>query len=312
MDTELQTLALERRPAEVVPRGGRAGGHDEAARRRSGEGPPGPDLDRRDRARHRQRLSRAARRQGLSAAGPSSSIFVQAPSKRRPGPAGAGRCVGHGHRFRRPADGGRQPPRLRPSPERRGPPHRPRPRQPVPAHGVPQAVLRRHARNRLLDPHQRPASAPGDRLAARLRLLDPRPRPLPCQRVLPARLARRRLPADPLRAELDRRPRPARGRPRDDAQAARLRARHRPHRLRQVHLAGGDDRRDQHHPRGAHPDDRGPDRVPARAQEVHRQPARAGRRRDELRRGPEGRAAPGPRRDPGRRDARPRDDQRPP
>ena len=61
-------------------------------------------------------------------------------------------------------------------------------------------------------------------------------------------------------------------------------------------------------PRRAHHDDRGPDRVPAPAQEVHRQPARARLRRDQLRRRAEGRAAPGPRRDPGRRDARPRDD----
>ena len=59
---------------------------------------------------------------------------------------------------------------------------------------------------------------------------------------------------------------------------------------------------------GAHPHDRGPDRVPAQAQEVHRQPARAGRRRAELRARPEGRAPPGPRRDPRRRDERPRDD----
>ncbi len=43
-------------------------------------------------------------------------------------------------------------------------------------------------------------------------------------------------------------------------------------------------------------------------QEVHGQPARAGHRRADLRRRPEGRTAPGPRRDPRRRDARPRDD----
>ena len=60
--------------------------------------------------------------------------------------------------------------------------------------------------------------------------------------------------------------------------------------------------------RRAHHDDRGPDRVPAPAQALHRQPARARLRRAELRRRAEGRAAPGPRRDPGRRDARPRDD----
>ena len=217
--------------------------------------------------------------------------------------------MAHGHRFRRPADGGRQPPRLRPPPERRSPPHRPRPRRTGPPDRVPEAVLHGHARNRVFDPHQRAAAASGDRLAAGLRLLGARSRPLPCQRLLPARLPRRGLQADPLRAELDRRPRPAGGGTRDGPSASRLRARHRPDRVGQVHLAGGHDRRDQHHPRGAHPHDRGPDRVPARAQEVHRQPARAGRRRAELRHGPEGGPAPGPRRDPGRRDARPRDDQ---
>ena len=72
------------------------------------------------------------------------------------------------------------------------------------------------------------------------------------------------------------------GRARVHAQAARLRARHRPDRLGQVDLARGDDRRDQPHARGAHHDDRGPDRVPARAQEVPRQPARARLRRAEL------------------------------
>ena len=38
--------------------------------------------------------------------------------------------------------------------------------------------------------------------------------------------------------------------------------------------------------RGAHPDDRGPDRVPPPAQEVHRQPARDRRRRARLRDAP--------------------------
>ena len=47
-------------PGRGVPRAGRPPGHDEAARRRPGEGPPGPHLDRRDHARDRQRLSAAA------------------------------------------------------------------------------------------------------------------------------------------------------------------------------------------------------------------------------------------------------------
>ena len=66
-------------------------------------------------------------------------------------------------------------------------------------------------------------------------------------------------------------------------QAARPRARHGPDRLGQVDHARVDDRRDQRDPRGAHPHHRGPDRVPARAQEVHRQPARARHGRPVLR-----------------------------
>ena len=50
-----------------------------------------------------------------------------------------------------------------------------------------------------------------------------------------------------------------------------------------------------------------PDRVPPQPPELHRQPARAGLRRPELRARAEGRPAPGPGRDPRRRDARPRD-----
>ena len=63
-------------------------------------------------------------------------------------------------------------------------------------------------------------------------------------------------------------------------QAARARARDRPDRLRQVDHAGGADRPDQPHPPRAHPHDRGPDRVPALAPELHRQPARGRLGRD--------------------------------
>ena len=59
---------------------------------------------------------------------------------------------------------------------------------------------------------------------------------------------------------------------------------------------------------GPHPHDRGPDRVPAPAQKLDRQPARDRLRRARLRARPARRAARGPRRDPGRRDARPGDD----
>ena len=78
--------------------------------------------------------------------------------------------------------------------------------------------------------------------------------------------------------------------------------------LGQVDDARLDDQRDQRDARRAHPHDRGPDRVPAQPQAVHRQPARAGGGRAVLRARPQGRAAPGPRRHPRRRDARHGDD----
>ena len=57
-----------------------------------------------------------------------------------------------------------------------------------------------------------------------------------------------------------------------------------------------------------HHHDRGPDRVRAPEQEVPDPPARDRHARDELRRGAEGGGPRGPGPDPGRRDARPRDD----
>jgi twitching motility protein PilT len=57
-----------------------------------------------------------------------------------------------------------------------------------------------------------------------------------------------------------------------------------------------------------HRHDGRPDRVLPQPQEVDRQPARSGQRRAELRRGPPPRAASGPGRDPGGRNARPGDD----
>ena len=61
-------------------------------------------------------------------------------------------------------------------------------------------------------------------------------------------------------------------------------------------------------PHRAHHDDRGPDRVPASGQPLDHQPARDRRRHQLVRAGAAQRAAPGSRRHPGRRDARPRDD----
>ena len=120
----------------------------------------------------------------------------------------------------------------------------------------------------------------------------------------PARVDLDRLPRDPLPDPLDRRPRAARRGPRAGRGAARDRPRHRHHRLRQEHHAGGDDRPHQRDPGAAHHHARGPDRVPARGQELDRQPARSRLRHGRLRPRDAARPAPGPGRDPDRRDAR--------
>ena len=89
---------------------------------------------------------------------------------------------------------------------------------------------------------------------------------------------------------------------------ARPRAVRRRHRLRQVDVAGGDDRLPQREQLRPHHHDRGPDRVRARAQELHRHAARGRRRHRRLADRAEEHAAPGARRDPDRRNPRPRDD----
>ena len=71
---------------------------------------------------------------------------------------------------------------------------------------------------------------------------------------------------------------PAAGRRAAVRQAARPDPRHRPDRLRQDDDPGRDARQDQPREAAPHRHDRGPDRVPALAQEVPRQPARAARR----------------------------------
>ena len=138
-----------------------------------------------------------------------------------------------------------------------------------PLDGYPKLDADGHARDRLLDPHQRPAPAAGDRLADRLRLLGPRPRALPRQRLLPARRDRRGLPPDPRRHHVDRR-----------RSACRRRSTSSRKKPRGFVLVTGptgsgksttlaamiDEINDD--ARGAHHDDRGPDRVPPRAQEV--------------------------------------------
>ena len=98
-------------------------------------------------------------------------------------------------------------------------------------------------------------------------------------------------------------------RPRARPQAARARARHRPDRLGQVDDAGRDDRRDQRDARrstSSRSRTRSSSCTRTRSCIVNQR--EIGADAQSLRRGAEGRAAPGPRRDPRRRDARPGDD----
>ena len=147
--------------------------------------------------------------------------------------------------------------------------------------GLGEAHVRRDAHARLRDPLDRAAEAARDEAPARLLVLRAGPRALPRQRLLPARERRRRVPPDPGPDPHARRAAHARAALRPVREAARPRARDRPDRLRQVDHARGADRPDQPRPLGAHPHDRGPDRVPALAPALHRQPARDRLRRDD-------------------------------
>ncbi|CAA9464013.1 MAG: Twitching motility protein PilT, partial [uncultured Solirubrobacteraceae bacterium] len=165
-----------------------------------------------------------------------------------------------------------------------------------------------HAGDRLLDPQQLAASAPGDRVAARLLLHGSRARALPRQCLHAARLPRSRLPPHPVDDGPGRAARPPGNRAHVRQEAPRPGARHRADRFGQVDDACLADQRDQRDARRAHPHHRGPDRVPAQAQALRGQPARSRRRCPELRSRAQSGAAPGPRRDPRRRDARHGDD----
>ena len=94
----------------------------------------------------------------------------------------------------------------------------------------------------------------------------------------------------------------------DRRRRTRAGARHRHDRQRQEHDAGRDDRPHQPDPPRARDDGRGSDRVPAPRQQVDREPARGRGRHPLVRAGAAQRAAAGPRRDPGRRNARLRND----
>src|SRR5207237_422925 len=90
-------------------------------------------------------------------------------------------------------------------------------------------------------------------------------------------------------------------------EAPRAGAGDRPDRLGQEHDAGVDHRQDQHRAARAHRHRRGPDRVPAPAQELRGEPARGRGGYAQLQEGAQVHPAAGPGRGAGGRDARPRD-----
>ena len=200
--------------------------------RRAREGQAGPDVDRRDRPRRHAAAASQVGRLGHSVQ--SDGKLPIAGSERR------------GHRLLTdPARGRRRAARPTSTSPPGVPPTIRVARPPGPPRGLPDADAEdtREIIYSILTTEQR------QRLENDLQLdfayVVPGQRPLPRQRLLPARRARRRLPPDPERDRPDRQARPAAGRPRVRPPAARPRARDRPDRLRQVDVAGLDDRRDQ-------------------------------------------------------------------
>ena len=137
----------------------------------------------------------------------------------------------------------------------------------------------------------------------RLRLLDPQRRPVPRQRLPSARLDQHGAAQAPLRRALVRGDRPARRRAHDRRRAPRPDPGDRPDGLGQDDDARGHDRLHQQDQARAHRDRRGSDRGAAPRRDGVDQPAGDRQRHDGLPRRPARGPAPGPRRDPDRRDA---------
>ncbi|CAA9400098.1 MAG: Twitching motility protein PilT, partial [uncultured Ramlibacter sp.] len=196
---------------------------------------------------------------------------------------------------------------FRPAPLGRAASHDPRARRRAPhqrRRAGPQAGPRHGVRHH----ERRPAQAV--RRVPRVRLLvrDRRTGPLSRQRLQPEPRRGRRVPDHPVQDPDARAAERAQDLRRPGPEAARPGAGDRPHRLGQVHHAGGDGQLPQRNRVRPHPDGGRPDRVRARVQEVPDQPARSGADDAVVRRRAEVRAARRPRRDPGGRNARPGND----
>ena len=130
------------------------------------------------------------------------------------------------------------------------------------------------ARDRAQPDERRAARALPERTRDRFRDLGTRRRPLPRRRVPPARLPGAGAALYQRRHAEARRARPAGHASRSRDAEARPGADGRRHRRRQIDDARGDDQPPQRELLGPHPDDRGPDRVPAPEPQGDRQPAR--------------------------------------
>ena len=205
-------------------------------------------------------------------------------------------------RHRRVARASRRARRLGPAPFRRIAPASARGRRDRPAR-----------RDRVgVEPHSPSGGgddAPGDGVRgsrARLLLRVAERRPLPRQRVPAPARRRRGVPRPALARARHGEPGPRPGVPPHRRSPPRPSARHRPHRLRQEHHAGGAGGPHQRHAPRTHPHHRGPGGVHPRAPRLTGHPAPTRPRHRQLRRRLARRPARRPGRHPGRRNARPR------
>ena len=213
--------------------------------------------------------------------------------------------VAHGQRHYFPAPARRRNRRVGPSPQGRELPDGAGQRAPEAGHRRSEAQSRGSGRNGGVGDDGGVPRALQRCAGSGLGLLRAGAGALPLQRVPTARDDRHGHARHTGNDQIGGRARPAGGAQENCQRRARPGARHRDHRQRQEHDACRDDRLHQSHALDAHHHHRGPDRIPASRHAVDRQPARDRHGHALVCTRAAQRAAPGPRRHPGRRNARP-------
>ena len=215
----------------------------------------------------------------------------------------------HELRLRRPAPRGRRAQGVRPPHHRRRAADGPRPRPPVAARGLSRPDADRHARDRLLDPHQRPAPALETDWQLDFAYSIPGQARFRVNAYFQRARARRRLPPDPVRDHV-----------RSTTSACRRSSTSFTKKPRGFVLVTGPTGSGKSTSLAAMIDEINETREehimtiedPIEFLHGHKKcivnQRELGSDAQSFALGPEGRAAPGPRRDPRRRDARPRDD----